>query len=241
MTFKDISNASIYRLKRVLLKIQLFIQFDLGCVKKYQPNPFLERDLKDDTCRLCSDRFETVSKLLPDVSQPTVMDIGCNIGYFIFKMSERGGFGIGFDIGRNEIMAARAIACINKVNNVGFSQFNVTPETVEALPSVDVTFCLSIFHHWVRYYGLKGATRIMNTIFEKTNVIVFETGQSDEVSMSWAEQLAFMGNDPKEWVQKFLIELGFDKVLYAGKFDTSVSDVKRNLFVGIKKKGNRVE
>lgn len=234
MKFKDFGNAIIHKLNLVFLQLRLFSHFRLGLLSEYQPNPFEEEGRKANYGgRPCVDRFEAFSKVFRKDIALSTLDIGCNSGYFIFRMAERNGFCIGVDIGRNQIMAAQALAYVHDVRNVAFAQFRVTPETVYSLPKVDVLICLSVFHHFVRHFGETGALEIMKILSKKTQeYLVFETGQPNERSMSWANELAFMKPDPQEWITNFLKALNFEKVHRLGKFKTSVSDVKRYLFVG---------
>ena len=97
---------------------------------------------------------------------------------------------------------------------------------------MDLVVFLSVFHHFVRYFGQDSALSMLSGIARKANrFLVFETGQPNEES-SWAHELAFMGDDPGAWSEDTLRSLGFDRVLRLGQFATSVSDVKRHLLVG---------
>ena len=65
-------------------------------------------------------------------------------GVFTFKNCRRGSFSIGIDYGRNEIMAAKALASRYSVRNVVFTQLEVTPKNSSSLAKVDMVICLSI-------------------------------------------------------------------------------------------------
>jgi len=44
-----------------------------------------------------------------------------------------------------------------------------------------------------------------------------------------------MGDEPKKWIQQFLLELGFKKVVCLGEFQVEhISDVPRFLFMASK-------
>ena len=65
-------------------------------------------------------------------------------------------------------------------SNVAFCNMIVNLDTVRLLPNVDVIFLLSVWHHWVRYYGFETATEILAGVWGKCNKIMFfETGESD--------------------------------------------------------------
>ena len=76
-------------------------------------------------------------------------------------MAKRGGFSIGVDYGRNEILAAKALSVKHSVNNIAFAQMEITPENASLLPKVDMVICLSIFHHWIRKLGEADSLKIM--------------------------------------------------------------------------------
>lgn len=235
ITLVDISNALIHRLNLAFLKVRLFVQYRFGLLKQYQPLPFPSKILPVKySGRECHDRFEAISKVLPSNIPLSMLDVGCNIGYFVFRIAKWGGMCLGTDIGRNEIMTANAIATINNIKNAAFFRFEVTPETVHSLPRFDLVICLSVFHHFVRHFGEKNAVQIMSIIANKTRYLVFETGQPDEVEKEWAKDLQFMGADPQEWSSNFLKDIGFTTVHYLGEFPTSVSIVPRHLFVAEK-------
>ena len=106
---------------------------------------------------------------------------------------------------------------------------------VEKLPKFDMIVCTSIFHHWVRVYGKDKAFKMMELVANKTNkYLLFETGQYNEVETKWFENLEFMGDDSEQWIEDFLLNLGFSSVVRSGKFDSNLSDVKRTLYIAIK-------
>ncbi len=236
LRFRDIWNAAIHRINLIGIRIRLFCQFRFHLMKDYQPNPFSDHAfIKNVDGRECYDRFHAISDVLPN-KPLSVMDIGCNIGYFVFRMAERGGFCLGIDWGRNQIMVARSLAELHRVNNAVFSEMEVDPKSITSLPKVDVVICLSIFHHWVRRYGEQKAREMLISLASRAEkYIIFETGQPDEAQKPWSRLLHFMNQpDFETWVKEFLHTLGFEKVELCGPFPTSVSDVPRKLFIGIR-------
>lgn len=230
MNPKDLTNAGINRINRMLMRFRLGVQYNCGLVKDYQPNPFSKKSKRSTGGRLCEDRYNVIANCLPD--QPlSFIDLGCNCGYFTFRMAEKGGFGIGIEAGRNEIMICQTLAALHRIRSVAFSRTLLTPDNIDTLPKVDMIICLSLFHHFVRYYGQKSAHFMLDVIANKAEqYLVFETGQPDE-DADWATELQFMKPDPKIWIETRLMELGFDSVQYMGLFSTTVSKVQRHLFV----------
>lgn len=228
MKLKSIANAGIHRMNRFLMRCRLGLQTRFGLVNPYQPDPFAPNG--SVASRQCADRFAAFSPLLPEAPL-SFMDIGCNRGYFVFRLAERGGFGLGLDTGRNEIMVARALAELHEVRNVAFAEYKLSPDNIVTLPGVDLVVFLSLFHHFVRHFGEAAALDMLAAIAGRAKrFLVFETGQPDEDS-DWARELAFMGKDVKAWAEETLGGFGFDRVHHLGRFPTSVSAVERHLLL----------
>jgi SAM-dependent methyltransferase len=229
---RGLTSAALHRLERLLLRTRVGIQGLTGVVGHYQPNPFREEATSDR--RACRARFLAFSAALPAGVPLSCLDIGCNAGYFTFRMAEAGGICLGLDIGRNEISYARGLAALHGVRNVAFLQFEITPHNVAALPHTDVIICMSVFHHWVRKLGLEQATRIVDGLARRCRFLVFETGQHNESDTTWAPDLAFMGEDCDAWVRRFLSDRGFKSVTGLGNFSTTLSSVPRHLYLAEK-------
>jgi ubiquinone/menaquinone biosynthesis C-methylase UbiE len=229
---RGLISAALYRLQKLLQRTQLAVQSAVNMTGGYQPDPFAPPSGPSDR-RACAERFAAFAAALPP-GPLSCIDIGCNIGYFTFRVAARGGVCIGIDTGRNEISVARGLAAKHGVQNIAFLQFDVTPDSVNALPQADVIVCMSIFHHWARKLGLAQATRIMDGIASRCRFLVFETGQHNETDTSWAKQLSFMGNDCDQWIRAFLTDRGFGSVEPIGEFSTTLSDVRRTLYLARK-------
>ena len=111
---------------------------------------------------------------------------------------------------------------------------DITPDIIELLPRVNVTCCLSVFHHWVREYEFSGADKIFSKICENTDSIFFETGQSNEPVPEWQHKLSFMGDLPETWIETYLKEKGFTTVKQLGKFPTHLTNIDRTLYYATK-------
>ena len=181
--------------------------------------------------RDCEDRWELISTCLDD-GPGIFMDLGSQLGYFVFKMAEKGYFGIGIERNRPSCSMARHLTHVNGIDSTMFLCEDLSPETIGAMPRADVTFCLSIFHHWVREHGLEYADAMMQVVADKCkSQLLFETGQSNEQSGRWPEILSFMGDDPRGWIDNYLRSLGFSDVRCLGEVPTHVSSSPRYLFV----------
>ncbi len=59
-------------------------------------------------------------------------------------------------------------------------------ETVDLLPESDITLCLSVWHHWVRRYGVEDATYILQAIVNKTRHLVFFDSGEEEMTARYS-------------------------------------------------------
>ena len=133
---KNLVNAVLFRIIKLLVRTQLILQFNLGLIQTYAPNPFSSKKLKKNDKRESLKRFQAITKFLPKNKSLTTIDIGCNLGFFTFSMAKKyRGLSIGIDYGRNEILAAKALATKYSVDNILFIQREVTDKNAYLLPN----------------------------------------------------------------------------------------------------------
>lgn len=72
----------------------------------------------------------------------TVIDLGCNCGYFSFKVCNSGGVVIGLDRDPDKIEIIQLINTLTK-NKVKFKVW----ESKEPIPEANITLCLNFLHH----------------------------------------------------------------------------------------------
>jgi hypothetical protein len=112
----------------------------------------------------------------------------------------------------------------------------VTPQTIRLLPHVDLVVCLSVHHHWSRYFGFDTATNMLSELWDKCAVAMFfETGESE---MPARYNLPSMEPSSREWLANYLTQtcrgaevrhLGVFKAFAPGGSETK-NVVSRNLF-----------
>ena len=232
---RGIGNAFMYRMIKIMFRLQLFMQMKVGLLNTYAPNAFIPRKNVLDDERASYGRLDAINSFLPENEALSVIDVGCNLGFFTFKMAERGGFCIGIDYGRNEILAAKALAYKHSVDNIVFAQKEITPENASLLPKADMVICLSIFHHWIRKLGEQKSLKIMQGLADSANkYFVFDTGQPNEKGVDWNHKLEFMNPNIEDWADNYFKNLGFSKVVNLGEYRTSLSEIPRTLFIAIK-------
>ena len=96
----------------------------------------------------------------------TVVDIGCNTGYFTFKAEKEGAQVIGLDRENQYLIIANLIKEVigSKVTLKNWSDGQPIPES-------DILLCLNVFHH------LKDKTKFLNAIQSKQ--VIFEIDKED--------------------------------------------------------------
>lgn len=230
VNFRDLGNVSLDRMSRLGLAVRLAAQRILSLTHNYQPDPFDTKSAFDP--RACEGRFEVADAALQDIKRPSVLDVGCNQGYFTFRFAQRGGVCIGIDNDRAELMTAQARAVSRRVRNVAFLELTLDQHSLRGLPVSDIVVCLSVFHHWVRHYGEDGACQMLAMLARKAGkALVFDSGQPEEISTTWAKDLHFMRPTGSIWIKEQLTRLGFGYVKELGSFPTSLSPIPRSLFV----------
>ena len=190
------------------------------------------------------DRMLAINGLL-DQYNPEInvgLDVGCNVGYFSLSLKERGYKVFGVDNNGKYLRIAEIAG--RKISQGSFSGINVTIDenNVDYLPKSDVTICLSIWHHWVKHYGLRSATDILVTLHSNTkHILLFETGENE---MPSSYGLPFSDGDPRIWIEDYFMDLfPMSTINWLGSYSAfppehseQDKDVKRNLFAIIKGK-----
>ncbi len=230
---KKIKNKIIYIIQKYSNLIILFLQNKLNVTHNYQPNPFSKsQNDKNDTISRYKNILSNISHDMPK----SVLDLGCNRGFFPLKMSsDNDCFSVGVDHDWFELLYAKALAEKYKIGNAVFINKEINIEFLDTLPVFDMTVCTSIFHHWVKNYGKEDAFKMMQIIADSTSkYLVFETGQFDEKETRWYKKLDFMGDDCENWISDFLLSLGFKTVIPTGEYKKNLSSGMRTMFIAIK-------
>jgi hypothetical protein len=181
-------------------------------------------------------RWEAILSVLREQAVETAVDIGACEGYFSIMLGQSGVPTIAVEgdpaLYRTATFAVRR----SGLEDVGVLALRLTPENVVAVPAADCVLCLSIWHHFVRYYGLDGATRMLETIWDRTEkVMFFDTGE-DEMTPEY--HLPEMRPDPRSWIAGYLTETcEGSRIEHLGlhaAFDPSGAPCERNLFAVVR-------
>ena len=228
---RKISYKVVSVLYKAMINFIFALQNILSVTHNYQPNPFSKKN------RAGRDTYDRYNAILSNINETpkSVIDLGCNRGFFVLKTAAEGSISIGVDHDWFEIIYARALAEKNNTSNALFMNAEINSSFIDKLPSFDMVVCTSIFHHWVRIYGKESAFRMMQGVADRASkYLVFETGQNNETETRFYKYLDFMGESYEDWVVKFLLGLGLKEVNKIGMYSTSLSDIKRTLFLAVK-------
>jgi len=242
MSFSQKCLACRLKLANILadmfIKIAEYINYRMQKIKfyrnaGYQPLPWIgEESLIRDESTL--KRWDMIKKTVP-IDSGSVMDIGCNLGFFILSFAEMGFYGLGIDMQYGFKVIAQYVQKKSGIDNAAFSTTRITPENITALPRVDVMVFLSVWHHWICVFGHDVAREMLAILWSKTGTVMFfETGENTEI-----EKLQIT-EDPAVWAHDQLLEICENaEIKNLGCFESGLhkKDVrKRTLFAIFRKK-----
>lgn len=98
----------------------------------------------------------------------TIIDVGCNEGFFSFFMAEAGANVIGIDIDKHRLSKAEFIKKVKNINNVDFQNISIYSEEFKDFKKVDLCLCLGFLHR------IPDPFNAISMISEKTDIIIFE-------------------------------------------------------------------
>lgn len=101
-----------------------------------------------------------------DGDDGTLLDIGCNLGVLTRNAATTGRTALGVDVMEKAIAQARNRN--RDVQGLAFMQMELTPETVQRLPTFDVVMCLSVHHYWVAAYGQETAWSMVRELISRS-------------------------------------------------------------------------
>lgn len=116
-------------------------------------------------------RWELLRERISDTDQ-SVLDIGCAEGHLTARFAESGLMSIGVERQFHTVSAARRSN--KEVPRLGFLQYEITPDSVNSLPKVDIILLLTVYHHWVREYGWEQAEEMLQSLQKKCGTLFFE-------------------------------------------------------------------
>ncbi|RLB77186.1 MAG: hypothetical protein DRH24_16655 [Deltaproteobacteria bacterium] len=163
----------------------------------------------------------------------SVLDIGCDVGYFVFKSAERGALAWGVDENIYAIHTANYAKNKIKSENSQFFLQRIDDKNINLLPEFDYIIFLSVFHHWCRVYGFIKAKEMLTRLVKKAKKgLFFEMGQSE---MASKYNIPNVEGDFEDWLKNLLEEVSERDVQSLGMFDVFVDKgripAKRSMFI----------
>ena len=184
--------------------------------------------------RISNERIDVIKANIDLSKVSTYLDIGSQLGYFVYKINETNNsiFSTGIEMNKVSYVYSLLIGILNNSTNTSFVNTELTSETVKNIHCFDVISCLNVFHHIVHFKGFEEADNIMNVLYKKTNTyFIFETGQYNEKGHYWTNDLSFMEDTPIKWIIEYLKKIGFYDVKLIKKFKTHLGDEERGFFI----------
>ena len=160
--------------------------------KDYQPLPWINKTSYKRNHSTLS-RWDAIEKEIK-ISGGSAMDIGCNLGFFVLSLAEKGFFTIGVDTQPGFKVYSEYAVKKADLHNAVFSTIEIAPDNigspksskyysntsfpVNSLPTVDIVIFMSVWHHWINAYGFVKSKHMLRILWEKTNyALFFESGE----------------------------------------------------------------
>ena len=144
-------------------------------------DPYFEEKRKEGSYK----RWEAISRFLPKEPQ-TILDIGCNTGFFSFSAADLGHRVVGLDTDANCIQ--EALGKVTPDNNrVVFVHIDNLLSEIREIPddAYDYVFYMSVHHHVLEEYGIEAAHKVLYEISRISRNMFFDMGQSNEKDSEW--------------------------------------------------------
>jgi len=138
-------------------------------------------------------------------STGSLLDLGCNEGYFSLQAAKMGWTVTGIDIDEEVIQYAnRAVAKAGKQDSVTYKTTDITPEVLHSMPKFDSALMLSMFQEIYFHQGGENAKAVMGEVLDHCQrFLVFETATTN-IKYSNTDIVFAQDNDQKsitQWVE----------------------------------------
>jgi SAM-dependent methyltransferase len=179
----------------------------LGVFKPYQPIRELRIHSWPNRDEGVQARWAAIRSELP--AEPvSILDIGCNIGFYVVESAKLGHFAAGLD----SPTYAHALTTVKnalRLDNVMPVGLRLNPENVSSLPQFDCVIMLQVFHHLCAAYGTQSGMAMLREIYGKARrEMFFETEPNYDNHEPFSSALPDMGGDSEAWVRCLFSELG---------------------------------
>jgi hypothetical protein len=199
----------------------------------YQPLPWVGIEESRRTEGTMS-RWRAISSVLDEdvPDSRTALDLGANAGFFTASLAHRGIATLAIEA--DDVALRTAVYSLRRsgLSNAGVAMLRLSSGSIGLLPEVDVVLFLSLWHHFVKEYGLDEAKALLADVWERSRrVLFFDTGEGE---MPPDYRLPEMQPDPETWLAGLLSEIcPGGSVRQVGRHEAFAPDgrtVERNLF-----------
>jgi hypothetical protein len=181
-------------------------------------------------------RWEALFPVVCEQGVESAVDVGACEGYFAIRLGRACVPTIAIESEPSTYRTAIFAVRRSGLDNVGVLAMRLTPENVVSVPAADCTLCLSVWHHFVRRYGLSKATEMLETIWDRTGKVLFFDSGEDEMTPDF--ELPKMTPDSRSWLTAYIAETcDGSRIEHLGlhaAFDPSGAPCERNLFAVIR-------
>ena len=189
--------------------VSLFVRPIIGLklVTAYHPVPDLGISIPANREEAVAKRWDVIKAELP-ADPASVLDIGCNLGFYTIASAKLGHFAMGVDI-REYATLLSVIRNRLKLSTVVPVELKLSPQNTQSLPAFDVIIMLQVFHHLCVAYGADDASDMLRTIWQRTrSKFIFEVEPSSGAKGAFLKAMPDMGDDIEAWLRETLSKDG---------------------------------
>jgi 2-polyprenyl-3-methyl-5-hydroxy-6-metoxy-1,4-benzoquinol methylase len=159
-----------------------------------------------------------------DLKGKNVLDIGCNIGYFCFKLADQGAICYGIDHDPDSIELANLFKKYKNYDNVHFFKSKFNKNFVEKILEKNLKFDIIIFFsviHWLMndFHSISHIIDLFRKLLNKTQIFFYEPSSTSEAY--YPELLK------KDNIINFFKRIGYDEYKKVGSHIVSWGGFKR--------------
>ena len=172
------------------------------------------------------EKWRLIESELPQ-TPGSLLDIGCNEGYFTMQAAEKGWCGWGIERIEKAVRYARREAAERKLDTALFFNAPLTPEAASRMPQFDVILFMSSFHDFHQAYGGKRAYEMFDNLLRACRQKMILEPASTAKRFSKTEPVFGLDNDRQsieEWVRTLVARSPGWTVRYVG--ETAYSEVE---------------
>ena len=175
-----------------------------------------------------------ISETLGEKPESSILDLGCNEGYFTLRLASEGFWVCGIDADPGYLRVARFLQQKYSVHGASFYQLTANKDTILRLPTFDVVIFMSVFQKWCSQFGFSEAFSMLSTLWQRTKrIMFFEMPDSLESADSFKTVLPHMGETKEEcrdYIKNTLGGLGSCSVTWIADNDMDYRPERRSLF-----------